>query len=116
MLSLLGSIQPDPFSPLHTPAATRGKSTEASDAENKLVAEELLAGLSAQEDGDESDGSDNDGFQALGKKAGQASAEAARRKVDAEKAGQELKKSRKRKPEKSADSEKTGKKKKSSKR
>ncbi|THU95342.1 hypothetical protein K435DRAFT_829103 [Dendrothele bispora CBS 962.96] len=120
MLSLLGSIQSDPFSPLHVPAtAIRSKSDEVSDADNKIVADELLANLSVEDGDDEGNDSDSDqdGFQTLGKKAEQASAEAARRKVDKTKRiAEEKKKRQKRKPEESVDSEKTGKKRKSSKR
>ncbi|KAL0068710.1 hypothetical protein AAF712_004039 [Marasmius tenuissimus] len=88
MLSLLGSIQDDPFSPLHVPT---GKVSETSDAEKVQVDSQLRELTPEEEEGDEldSDG-DEDTFAALGKKADEAKKRA---EAEAERqAGQEKKK------------------------
>ncbi|KAK1232633.1 hypothetical protein PQX77_004195 [Marasmius sp. AFHP31] len=87
MLSLLGSIQDDPFSPLHVPT---GKVSETSDAE-KVQVDSQLRELTPEEEGDELDGdSDEDTFAALGKQADEAKKRA---EAEAERqAGQEKKK------------------------
>ncbi|KAF9263441.1 hypothetical protein L218DRAFT_973215 [Marasmius fiardii PR-910] len=70
MLSLVGSIQLDPFSPLHVPTA---KASETSDSEK--VDTQLRALTPAA--GDEDDDSDEDPFKALGRQADDARQRAA---------------------------------------
>jgi len=70
MLSLIGSIQPDPFSPEHVPKKTVPASTESEEADevlNQLVAESAAAD-DLEEDSDE----ENDAFRRLGKMADEA--------------------------------------------
>ncbi|KAG6917424.1 hypothetical protein DXG01_002510 [Tephrocybe rancida] len=97
MLSLLGSIQSDPFSPEHVPES--GPAAKASPGDSELeraeVANEIELGEEAEED--ELD-SDEDTFQTLGKTSDEAAAaEAARRDAAAAAALAEKEKKRKRK-------------------
>ncbi|KAK7035524.1 hypothetical protein VNI00_011817 [Paramarasmius palmivorus] len=70
MLSLLGSLQKDPFSPLHVPTA---KLSETSDAENaEKVDLELRALTPVEQEKEEDDSDEEDTFKALGKKADEA--------------------------------------------
>ncbi|KAL0575602.1 hypothetical protein V5O48_006387 [Marasmius crinis-equi] len=72
MLSLLGSIQHDPFSPLHVPAT---KFSETSDAE-KVQVDNQLRELTPEDEDEDDDAVDSEGgedtFAALGKKADEA--------------------------------------------
>ncbi|KAF9071129.1 hypothetical protein BDP27DRAFT_1291887 [Rhodocollybia butyracea] len=70
MLSLLGSIQHDPFSPLHVPLG-RAQSSEEKDVVDRM----LMDGDEEEEDSDEAVDTDDDGFQALTKKQTEASTE-----------------------------------------
>ena len=66
MLSLVGSIQPDPFSPEHVPQAT--VTTASAAATSRSVSEREVDALMAESEGEESD-EDMDPFQKLGKMA-----------------------------------------------
>ncbi|ESK88455.1 dna-directed rna polymerase i complex subunit rpa43 [Moniliophthora roreri MCA 2997] len=103
MLSLLGSLQKDPFSPLHVPAT---KNSETSDAENAEKVDTELRALTPvgneEEQGVISD-EDEDTFKTLGRKADEAkkkAEEAREREKDKEK---EKKKKKKRKERDDAD-------------
>ena len=70
MLSVIGSIQPDPFSPEHIPKRTAPASPESDEANevlNQLVIEPAIAG-DLEEDSDDED----DAFRRLGKMADEA--------------------------------------------
>ncbi|TFK91329.1 hypothetical protein K466DRAFT_515489 [Polyporus arcularius HHB13444] len=110
MLSLVGSIQPDPFSPEHVPKAT--VTTAPSQSASAHLSEREVDAMMAEDDIPESD-DDLDPFQKLGKLAD----EEERRARKAQEEGQKEKK-RKRKEEKAQDAatsagEKKSKKKKS---
>ncbi|KAF8647147.1 hypothetical protein AX16_006978 [Volvariella volvacea WC 439] len=93
MISLIGSIQPDPFSPHHVPpTAAKSKQTEGDDdQEDTFVGKLALSG--DEEDAEDSEGDGEtlgsedsggeDTFKTLGKKAGEV---AAQRRAEAEKA------------------------------
>ena len=88
MLSLLGSIQPDPFSPEHT-IHTQSKKGAHSEVEEDVVEEK-----SELDDGLEDD-SDEDTFTMLGKQADQAALQEAKRKMEEAQEKPEKKKKRK---------------------
>jgi DNA-directed RNA polymerase I subunit RPA43 len=72
MLSLLGSLQPDPFSPRHIVNQQPEKKDEdeessASDEDDQDEATDAESGLEEEEE-EEEDDSDMDTFQALGKR------------------------------------------------
>jgi DNA-directed RNA polymerase I subunit RPA43 len=77
MLSLLGSIQVDPFSPAHVPGPSTKATQFVSDDEVQQDEPPVIS-----EDGD--DESDEDTFQQLGRKADEAAAQEANRKAEAE--------------------------------
>ena len=89
MLSLVGSIQDDPFSPIHTPTT---KFSETSDAE-KVQVDNQLRELTPDEDNEESDSDgEEDTFATLGKKADEA-----KKRAEAERQTAQEKKKKKRK-------------------
>ncbi|KAE9411138.1 hypothetical protein BT96DRAFT_961159 [Gymnopus androsaceus JB14] len=114
MLSLLGSIQRDPFSPLHVPS----NGAQNSEEEHDIVDRILTNAANEDYNSDEDIGSDQDGFQGLHEKQDEAIADLSRQKQDeAEKAAaekEEKKKKKKRKAEEATteESQKTEKKKK----
>ena len=82
MLSVIGSIQPDPFSPEHVPKRTAPASPESEEADEvlqQLVTESVAAG-DLEEDSDEED----DPFQRLGKMADEAKRAELRAREEAE--------------------------------
>lgn len=82
MLSVIGSIQPDPFSPEHVPKRTASASPESEEADEvlqQLVTESVAAG-DLEEDSDEED----DPFQRLGKMADEAKRAELRAREEAE--------------------------------
>ncbi|KAG6868108.1 hypothetical protein C0993_007518 [Termitomyces sp. T159_Od127] len=96
MLSLLGSIQSDPFSPEHVPES--GPAAKPNPTESELERADVRDEIQSEEE-DESDG-DEDTFKALGKMSEDALAqEKARRLADEEAAMAEKEKKRKRKAE-----------------
>lgn len=112
MLSLLGSIQCDPFSPLHVPS----NGAQNSDEEQEAVDDILKNAPDEQYDSENDVGSEQDGFQGLHEKQGEAMF---RKKADeAEKAVAEKEEKKKKKKKRKAeevdteDSQKTEKKKK----
>lgn len=80
MLSLLGSIQPDPFSPEHVPETGKGDKAE-SEAEDLEVQQEIEPG---EEDDDEIE-SDEDTFKALKEKGAAVARQAAEAAVEVKK-------------------------------
>jgi DNA-directed RNA polymerase I subunit RPA43 len=88
MLSLLGSIQPDPFSPEHTIHAQSKKGAH-SEVEEDVAEEKSELDDSLDDDGDE------DTFTLLGKQADQAALQEAKRKVEEAREKPEKKKKRK---------------------
>lgn len=78
MLSLVGSIQNDPFSPGHVPETGTSKTTVSTQSDDDLPSRPLDAG--AIENGVDDD-SENDTFQQLGKMADEAAAAEAKRKA-----------------------------------
>ncbi|KAL1707493.1 hypothetical protein EV121DRAFT_199156 [Schizophyllum commune] len=109
MLSLIGSIQPDPFDPRHDAAPSR--SQEVEDEEEDLPAAPLRASASDDEDADiakvdQEEEEDAEGLlQKLGREADKVAAKAA--KKDKKKKDGESKKEKKRKRESEAASEPT---------
>ncbi|RDB16806.1 DNA-directed RNA polymerase I subunit rpa43 [Hypsizygus marmoreus] len=100
MLSLLGSIQPDPFSPAHVPETGSSPKTDHAESDMEEVQREVEPGEDEEEDEDEV-GSDEDTFAALGKMTDRAAAAEAAAKRETEAAAlAEKEKKRKRKAEK----------------
>jgi len=101
MLSVIGSIQPDPFSPEHVPkraAPVSPESEEADEVLNQLVIESA-AGDDLGDDSDE----ENDTFRRLGKMADEAKRAELKAREDAEAAAaaaQAAKKGKKKKDKK----------------
>ena len=55
MLSLVGSIQPDPFSPKHVPQATVSSKPKPTEESHKVEDGELAEDMIAEESSDEED-------------------------------------------------------------
>ncbi|KAI9060323.1 hypothetical protein FKP32DRAFT_1595714 [Trametes sanguinea] len=115
MLSLVGSIQPDPFSPAHVPTAPTTTATKAGQPVSRpdtvmLSEKEVDALIEEVQDSDD----EEDAFRHLGKLADQAEAEE-RRKLEAAKAAARKEKKRKRRESKAQDGAADGEEKKSKK-
>lgn len=63
MLSLVGSIQPDPFSPEHVPQATVGSKPKSTEESHKVEDGELAEDMIAEEESSD----EEDPFAALGR-------------------------------------------------
>ncbi|KAI0329690.1 hypothetical protein GY45DRAFT_1324659 [Cubamyces sp. BRFM 1775] len=114
MLSLVGSIQPDPFSPAHVPIApvtTATKPTKAaSRPETVMMSEKEVDEMI--EEGEDSE--DEDPFQKLGRMADEAEAKERRAREEAEEAARKEKKRKRRESKAQEGDEKKSKKKKKS--
>lgn len=100
MLSVIGSIQPDPFSPEHVPKRTAPASPESEEADevpNQLVVESAAA--DDLEDSDEA----NDTFRRLGKRADEAKQAGLKAREEAEAAAVAAKAAKKRKKKRRAE-------------
>ncbi|RPD57605.1 hypothetical protein L226DRAFT_610642 [Lentinus tigrinus ALCF2SS1-7] len=91
MLSLVGSIQPDPFSPEHVPKAA--VTTASAAAPSRSVSEREVDALMAEQDEEEESDDDLDPFQKLGKMADENERRA--REAQEEEARKEKKRKRK---------------------
>ncbi|KAG5642438.1 hypothetical protein DXG03_002784 [Asterophora parasitica] len=116
MLSLLGSIQPDPFSPLHKPESSAAEKHQTESEQEDIEVEQAIQpwGDDENDDGaeeDEVDTDEEDTFKALGKMTDEASKAEAGRRAAEEAARADKEKKRKRKAENAEKSE--GKKKRS---
>jgi DNA-directed RNA polymerase I subunit RPA43 len=99
MLSLRGSIQPDPFSPAHIPQTTmKAMSEPASESSTAVVRDVMLPFQEEEEEEEEGEDEEIDMFERLGRMGDEAVVlEAKRRAEEAAKAKEDKKKKRKRK-------------------
>jgi DNA-directed RNA polymerase I subunit RPA43 len=103
MLSLRGSIQPDPFSPAHVPQTSmKAMSEPASESSTAVVRDAILPLEEEEEEGTNESGVDT--FERLGRMGDEAAAKAAKRRAEEAKEAEaeneeekERKKKRKRK-------------------
>src|ERR1700691_3608480 len=104
MLSLRGSIQPDPFSPAHVPQTSmKAMSEPASESSTAVVRDAILPLEEEEEEEEGTNESGVDTFERLGRMGDEAAAKAAKRRAEeakeaeAENEEKERKKKRKRK-------------------
>lgn len=114
MLSVIGSIQPDPFSPEHVPKRTAPASPESEEVDEVL--NQLLTDPAATGDLEEDSDEENDAFRRLGKMADEAKQAELKAREEAEaaaaatKAAKDKKKKDKKRPaEETVTREKKGK-------
>jgi DNA-directed RNA polymerase I subunit RPA43 len=95
MLSVIGSIQPDPFSPEHVPKKAAPVSPESEEADEVL--NQLLTGPAAEDDLGEDSDEENDTFRRLGKMADEAKRAELKARQEAEAAAAAAKAAKKKK-------------------
>lgn len=100
MLSIIGSIQPDPFSPEHVPKRTAPASLESEEADEVL--NQLVTEPAAADDLEDSD-EENDAFRRLGKMADEAKRAELKAREEAEAAAVTAKAAKKEKKKRRAE-------------